>query len=70
MKRIITTSLVALFAAAPLIGCNGDDDVDARSTRSTTRIEPDGDRTTKTTKTTTDSDGDTRKTTKTTTVDR
>ena len=65
MKRFITTALVALFAAAPLIGCNGDDD-DVRSTSSTTRIEPDGDQ--KTTKTTVTEDGKTTK--KTTTVDR
>ena len=60
MNRMIRIALVALFGVAPVMGCNGDDD-DVRSSRSTTRIESDGDR--KTTKTTTTDDGRTTKTT-------
>jgi hypothetical protein len=74
MKRFTTITLVAMFAASILIGCQGDgvdnDDVRRSNTRTSTRIESDGDRTTKTTKVTTDSDGNTVRSSKTTTVDR
>jgi hypothetical protein len=73
MKRLFTIA-VAASLAAPLLGCHGDgidnDDVRSSNTRTTTRIDSDGDRTTKTTKVTTDSDGNTVRSSKTTTVDR
>ena len=68
MKRLFALALAASLVA-PIVGCSTDDD-DVRSSRTTTRIEPDGDRVSKTTKTTTDSNGNTVKTSKTTTVDR
>ena len=69
MKRLFALALAAALVA-PIVGCSTDDDDQVRSSRTTTRIEPDGDRVSKTTKTTTDSNGNTVKTSKTTTVDR
>ena len=74
MKRFTTIALAGLFASSLLLGCQGDgiddDDVRSTNTRTSTRIESDGDRTTKTTKVTTDSEGNTVKSSKATTVDR
>lgn len=73
MKRLFTM-IVAGALAVPLAGCQGDgvdnDDVRSTNTRTSTRVDSDGDRVSKTTKVTTDSDGNTVRSSKTTTVDR
>jgi hypothetical protein len=72
MKRFIALTIAGALVAPFLGGCsdNGHDAENVRSTKTTTRIEPDGDRVTKTTTVKQNSSGDTVRTSKTTTVDR
>jgi hypothetical protein len=69
MKRLFAMMFAAALAV-PVIGCSNHDHDTTRSTRTTTRIEPDGDRVTKTTTVKRSDDGETVRTSKTTTIDR